>query len=98
MKYTEVKNEKRLFLLYANSYAASIVLLLYLLHLQAAKGLSGLMFYSSRLSARQYDYKQYKLKNYSLLLFCCKLVNSKEYTKRVLYFPKAMKRKSMQQI
>lgn len=25
MKYTEVKNEKRLFLRYANSYAASIV-------------------------------------------------------------------------
>lgn len=28
MKYTEVKNEKRLFLRYANSYAASIVELL----------------------------------------------------------------------
>ena len=31
MKYTEVKNEKRLFLRYANSYAASIVELLCLL-------------------------------------------------------------------
>ena len=38
MKYTEVKNEKRLFLRYANSYAASIVELLFMLLFLGGKG------------------------------------------------------------
>ncbi|OAO16658.1 hypothetical protein AV274_1622 [Blastocystis sp. ATCC 50177/Nand II] len=56
MKYIEIGKEKRLFLQFANSYSASI----------AVRGLSGLLFNGSRLTARQYDSARYRVKDYSM--------------------------------